>query len=386
MLGAREAALAPPRALGLPLEPARLRAAAEDFVVEEDLGFAPSGSGQHLLLRVRKRNANTAWVARELAHVAGCREFEVGYAGLKDRRALALQWFSVPRTAGVADWSSVRGEGFEVLEAHPHARKLPRGALAGNRFAVRVRSGGGEGAALAARLAPRLAQLAARGVPNYFGPQRFGRDGANLGGPAAALGSLRREQRGFVLSAARSALFNAVLAARVADGSWEGLLPGDLANLDGRGSIFAVPVPDAQLAARCGRLEIHPTGPMWGAGEPATQSQVRELETAVAGGLHGQAAVCAAAGMRQERRSLRLTVHELACEAETGRGVAALPAGARLLRDRSTARAVRRRARHRPGVTRVSPAPAARRPRRCRHRPGAPRRRRAPHRCAAGPR
>ena len=162
--------------------------------------------------------------------MAGCREFEVGYAGLKDRRALALQWFSVPRTAGVADWSSVRGEGFEVLEAFPHARKLPRGALAGNRFAVRARGGDGEGAALAARLAPRLAQLAARGVPNYFGPQRFGRDGANLAGPAAALGSLRREQRGFVLSAARSALFNAVLAARVADGSWEGLLPGDLAD------------------------------------------------------------------------------------------------------------------------------------------------------------
>jgi tRNA pseudouridine13 synthase len=286
-------------------------------VVEEDLGFAPSGSGQHLLLRVRKRDANTAWVARALARVAGCREFEVGYAGLKDRRALALQWFSVPRTAGVADWTTVRGEGFEVLEALPHARKLPRGALAGNRFAVRARCGAGAGATLAARLAPRLAQLAARGVPNYFGPQRFGRDGANLAGPAAAPGSVRREQRGFVLSAARSALFNAVLAARVADGCWERLLPGDLAILDGRGSIFAVPVPDAQLAARCGRLEIHPTGPMWGIGAPATQSQVRELETAVAAGLHEQAAVCTAAGMRQERRSLRLSVHGLACEAET---------------------------------------------------------------------
>ena len=316
MLGAREAALAPPRALGLPLEPARLRATAEDFVVEEDLGFAPSGSGQHLLLRVRKREANTAWVARALARLAGCRESEVGYAGLKDRRALALQWFSVPRSAAVADWSVVRGEGFEVLEAHPHARKLPRGALAGNRFAVRARAGAGEGAALAARLAPRLAQLTARGVPNYFGPQRFGRDGANLARLPAAVGDPRREQRGFVLSAARSALFNAVLAARVADGSWEGLLPGDLAVLDGRGSIFAVPVPEAQLAARCGRLEIHPTGPMWGAGEPATQWQVRELETAVAGHLQEQAALCAAAGMRQERRSLRLSVHDLGCEAE----------------------------------------------------------------------
>ncbi|HET9331180.1 MAG TPA: tRNA pseudouridine(13) synthase TruD, partial [Steroidobacteraceae bacterium] len=93
--------------------------------------------------------------------------------------------------------------------------------------------------------------------------------------------------------------------------------PGDLAMLDGRGSIFAVPASDAQLAARCGRLEIHPTGPMWGSGEPATQSQVRELETTAAASLHEQAAVCATAGMRQERRSLRLSVHGLACEAET---------------------------------------------------------------------
>ena len=317
MRNAREAALTPPRALGLPLEPVQLRATAEDFVVEEDLGFAPSGSGQHLLLRVRKRDANTAWVARALARLAGCREFEVGYAGLKDRRALALQWFSVPRNAAVADWTAVRGEGFEVLEAFPHARKLPRGALAGNRFAVRARSGRGDGPALAARLAPRLAQLAARGVPNYFGPQRFGRDGANLAGAAAPLGSLPRQQRGFVLSAARGALFNAVLSARVADGSWEGLLPGDLAMLDGRGSIFAVPVPDAQLAARCARLEIHPSGPLWGAGEPASQLAVYALETAVAGALQEQAAACAAAGMRQERRSLRLAVRELDCQAES---------------------------------------------------------------------
>ena len=318
MLSAREAALAPPRALGLTLEPALLRATAEDFVVEEDLGFAPSGSGQHLLLRVRKREANTAWVARSLARVAGCREFEVGYAGLKDRRAVAVQWFSVPRSARVADWSAVRGEGFEVLEAHPHARKLPRGALAGNRFAVRARIGSGAGPALAARLGPRLAQLTARGVPNYFGPQRFGRDGANLARPPGSGGGLRREQRGFVLSAARSALFNAVLAARVADGSWEGLLPGELAVLEGRGSIFAVPDPDAQLAARCARLEIHPTGPMWGAGEPATHSQVRALEAAVAAGLAEEAELCAGAGMRQERRSLRLRVHELGCEDEPG--------------------------------------------------------------------
>src|SRR5215468_1229188 len=97
---ARAAALDPPRAHGLTRLAATLRAAPEDFVVEEDLGFAPAGHGQHLLVKVEKRNANTQWVARELARAAGCRPADVGYAGLKDRRALALQWFSVPRAAG----------------------------------------------------------------------------------------------------------------------------------------------------------------------------------------------------------------------------------------------------------------------------------------------
>src|SRR5579864_949147 len=138
-LSARAAALAPPRAHALPLEPATLRAVPEDFAVEEELGFDPSGSGQHLLLKVRKRDANTAWVARALARAAGCRDFDVGYAGLKDRRALAVQWFSVPCPRAGTDLRGLAGEGFEVLEVHAHVRKLPRGALAGNRFALRVR-------------------------------------------------------------------------------------------------------------------------------------------------------------------------------------------------------------------------------------------------------
>src|SRR5262249_44705449 len=117
-------------------------------------------------------------------------------------------------------------------------------------------------------------------------------------------------------SAARSALFNAVLAARVTDGSWERLQAGDVAVLEGRGSIFAVASPDAELAGRCARLEIHPTGPLWGGGAPPIGSQVLALEEQVALGLAGQAALCTGAGMRQERRALRLVVQELVCEAE----------------------------------------------------------------------
>jgi tRNA pseudouridine13 synthase len=316
-LSAREVALAPPRAHRGPLVPGLLRAQPEDFVVEEDLGFTPAGAGQHLLLKVRKRDANTQWVAREVARRAGCRPADVGYAGLKDRRAIAVQWFSVPRSRAPVDWQGEGEAEFEVLEIHPHNRKLPRGALAGNHFEVRIRATDGDGAKLAALLAPRLAEIARGGVPNYFGPQRFGRDGANLARPVEDLRALPPGQRGFLLSAARSVIFNAVLAERVTRGSWQQLLEGDLANLDGRGSVFAIEGTETDVAARGALLAIHPTGPLWGRGSPPTRGQVLELETRAGERFGTESALCVAAGMRQERRSLRLAVRGLGCNAET---------------------------------------------------------------------
>jgi len=301
-------ALRPPRAYGQPLARGRLRVEPEDFLVEELLGFEPSGSGQHVLLKVRKREANTQWVARQLARAGGCRALEVGYAGLKDRHAVAIQWLSLPRSSlALQDWMQVKGEGFEVIEAHEHSRKLPRGALQGNRFTIRIR----DMQVADEALSQRLADIAARGVPNYFGPQRFGRDGANLACVSADPRDLKGPRRGFVLSAARSAIFNALAARRVREGSWARLESGDIANLDGRGSIFPVDEPDGELAGRCGRLEIHPTGPLWGRGSPATRGQINALEREVAGRFARHCALVERAGMDQERRALRLSVHEL---------------------------------------------------------------------------
>jgi tRNA pseudouridine13 synthase len=311
-LSARRAALEPPRVHAGARPAVPLRQEPEDFLVEEELGFAPAGEGTHQLLRVVKRDANTQWVARELARFAKCRPAEVGYAGLKDRRAVAVQWFSVPRPRAALTWQELSSEALAVLEVHAHHRKLPRGALAGNRFTVRLRVP--DAAGLAAQLAPRLEVIGRDGVPNYFGPQRFGRDGANLRLGVTDPRTLAAGERGFVLSAARSALFNALLAARVSDASWARLEAGDVANLDGRGSVFAVPAPDAVLAERCLRLEIHPTGPMWGAGAPPSGARVRTLEEAAAAALPEPAALCVAAGMVQERRSLRLAVRELSAE------------------------------------------------------------------------
>jgi 2-C-methyl-D-erythritol 2,4-cyclodiphosphate synthase len=132
----RDAALAPPVAWGAgPLATGTLRSSPEDFQVIEILGFEPSGAGPHALLTVRKRGANTEWVARELARVAGCRTSEVGFAGLKDRNAVTTQAFTVPRgQRAAAEFIGAAGEGYEVIAAAAHQKKLPRGALQGNPF------------------------------------------------------------------------------------------------------------------------------------------------------------------------------------------------------------------------------------------------------------
>jgi tRNA pseudouridine13 synthase len=312
-----ERALGVPRAFGAPLGAGRLRVEPEDFVVDEDLGFAPAGAGAHVLVRVRKRGANTEWVAREIARHAGCRPGDVGFAGLKDRHAVTTQWFSVPSPRGaayvgdtIALLANARGEGYEVLEAHAHARKLPRGALAGNRFVIRVR----DVAAADAEVAARIAAIARDGLPNFFGPQRFGRDGANLRKISPDLSGVHPRERTYVLSAARSLIFNAVLSERVQDGTWCRLKPGDVANLDGKGSVFPVDAADEALTTRIAELDVHPTGPMWGKGELLSQGRVRDLEQRVASELTEACDLVIAAGMNQERRALRLAVRELGWE------------------------------------------------------------------------
>jgi len=302
----RRLALDPPRALGPPPVRGRVRSEPGDFIVDEQLGFAPAGAGPHLLLRVRKRGANTEWVARELARRAACRPFDVGYAGLKDRHAVTTQWFTVPRgKSSPGEWIGHEGEGYVVLEAHAHTRKLPRGALAGNRFELRVRALEGDRAALAAR----LADIGARGVPDYFGPQRFGRALSNL----VRVQALDfRSERAFTLSAARSLVFNAVLAQRVLEGSWARLEAGDVANLDGKGSVFAVEASDAGLAARVAALDVHPTGPLWGRGESRAAGRIALLEDEVRGQFAPVCDALEAEGVAMARRPLRVAVRELA--------------------------------------------------------------------------
>lgn len=313
----RKAALEPPTAWGSgPLTTGVLRSSPEDFVVDEILGFEAGGEGPHALLRVRKRGANTEWVARELARVAGCKHFDVGFAGLKDRHAVTTQSFTVPRGKRAAEeFLGITGEGYEVIAAAPHQRKLPRGALAGNRFEITVRDVHCD----AGSLAERIAAIAAGGVPNYFGPQRFGREAGNLADvirAAQQAGDSRGRSRGrgdagFMLSAARSVIFNAIAAERVTAGTWNRLLAGDVANLDGRGSVFGVEQVDDELAGRCATLDVHPTAPLVGDDVPMSAGVVRELEQSLASRFPEALTVISRERMKSERRALRLRAEGL---------------------------------------------------------------------------
>jgi tRNA pseudouridine13 synthase len=309
-----------------------LRARPEDFLVEEQLGFAPDGEGDHLLLRVRKTGANTEWAARRLARVAGVPVSTVGYAGLKDRHAVTLQWFSIPRPRdALPDWSALEGEGIEVLESHSHRRKLKRGALAGNRFAILVRELDRE---MIPGLDKRLATIRARGVPNYFGEQRFGHDHSNLVRAHALFAGtdnrVPRHQSGLWLSAARSQIFNEVLAERVRRGDWDRPLEGDCLQLAGSNSYFLAETIDASTRARCEGMDVHPTGPLWGKGELPSRGSIRQLEDAAGMGFPTWCAGLAAFGLAQERRSLRLPVPDLGAQRVDGglRLTFSLPAGA----------------------------------------------------------
>lgn len=300
-----------PRTAPPPLAAARLRVRPEDFIVEEELPFTLAGTGEHLWLRIRKRGLNSEQVAVALARAAGLTRRDAGYAGMKDRHAETIQWFSLLLgSRPVPDWGALP-PGIEVLEQTRHARKLKTGALSGNHFVLLLRDCQGNAGALLSR----VDAIRQEGVPNYFGEQRFGRGGENIERAAAMfsgnLPSPTRHKRGIYLSAARSLIFNEVLARRIQDTNWNRLQDGEAVVLDGSRSFFVAGQIDAELIARLARHDIHPSGPLWGRGEPASRGSLRLLEEEIATRNEALATGLAAAGLAQERRALRLIPRDL---------------------------------------------------------------------------
>ena len=264
----------------------------EDFQVTELPLQPPSGAGEHIWLEVEKNGANTGFVAQQLAEAAGVKEWDVGYAGLKDRYAITRQWFSIYLPKGEApDLTALEHPEFKVLSQSRHVKKLRPGDLAGNRFRIVLREVVGDREAIEAN----LKAVALQGVPNYFGAQRFGFDGGNIEQGRAMLAREIRvrnpKKKGLYLSAVRSFVFNEVLALRMAQGLWGKTLPGDVLNEAGR-----------------------PTGPLWGRGRLSTSDEALALEMSVAERHAGLCNGMEHAGLEQERRALVASPSEMSWE------------------------------------------------------------------------
>jgi tRNA pseudouridine13 synthase len=250
----------------LPGSGGTLRATPEDFRVDELPAYLPSGAGPHLYLRVEKRGRTTRDALRTLARALGVSERDAGYAGLKDRDAVTTQWLSFP-AARDPDPAALAAPGLRVLEVSRHQNKLRAGHVRANRFVLGVRGGD------LARARAAAAALAARGLPNFFGPQRFGAEGRNAavgkalllgdGSPEVRRAARDRFLRRLSISAYQSLLFNRWLAERLADGLFAAALLGDVMKKLDSGGLFDCEDPPVD-GPRVAAFEISPAGPMFG--------------------------------------------------------------------------------------------------------------------------
>jgi tRNA pseudouridine13 synthase len=288
---------------GGPLGKVRFKSVPEDFVVEEVLGFEPSGVGEHCLVWVEKRDLDSNTAAARLASATGLRNRLVSHCGLKDRHAVTRQWFSLHMPGQASpEPAALESEGLRVLHVTRNTRKLRRGIHRGNRFTIRLREPD-----FSSDLAlERWQQIVERGAPNYFGSQRFGHEGRNVEKALAMFrGDFRpadRLLRGILLSAARSQLLNAVIATRLRAGNWDHPLSGEVYGFADNGTVLLPEKHRGDEAERYAQGVLELTAPLWGQGELQSINEVRALESAVA---HEQPELLAgleAAGLRQERR------------------------------------------------------------------------------------
>lgn len=299
-------------------------AALEAFRVEEIPLYPFVGEGEHAALVVEKRGVTTRDLAAAVAGRLGVPPAAVGYAGMKDKACVAVQSFTVTGTSERVAEEAFAAEGCRVLKATRHRNKLRLGHLGGNRFRLFLVGADAAGARGA------LSSLASLGVPNYFGPQRFGGRGDNAAAGVKVLeGKVRvgRWKRDLLVSAAQSLVFNEVLARRVEQGTWNQALSGDVLRKEDSGGLFVCEAPEVDQA-RVEAFEVDPTGPLPGGKAPASRAEVADLEARVLADLGLEAALFGRE--TGSRRPLRVPLGPWSVEEEAGGVwvVFSLPSGA----------------------------------------------------------
>jgi tRNA pseudouridine13 synthase len=264
-------------------------ASPEDFLVEERLAYEPAGAGTHTFLWIEKRGLTTLEAVRRIARFLDRPTHDFGVAGMKDANAVTRQWISIEH----ADPERLRGwtvRDVKILRAELHPHKLRLGHGKGNRFRVKITGVPRSSAPSADAI---LGRLAGAGLANFFGAQRFGRDGSTLelglalvhqdltrferlaGRPAA---SADRRLRSLAISAVQSELFNRILLRRMS--ALGTLLDGDVAYLHSSGASFRVESA-AREQPRANRFELSPAGPLLGTRLLTAEGVPRAIEESV---------------------------------------------------------------------------------------------------------
>jgi tRNA pseudouridine13 synthase len=293
----------------------QFKSSAEDFKVTEILGYEPIGEGEHIYLWVRKTGLNTAYLAEQIAKFTQLPLRAVTYAGRKDKHAQTEQWFSVHLPGkSEFDWTQFNEPGAKVLKSIRHNKKLRTGVLKGNRFNITVRQ-----LSSTSGIDERLQQIMHRGVPNYFGSQRFGNTlhdprGGNLvladkmiSGEAIR----NRNKRSMAISALRSWLFNEILHSRLLNGHHNTPLTGDVMQLAGSHSFFCAQQIDNSINQRIAQRDIYLSAPLWGEGQLASELEALQFEQSFVKQHPTITHTLESLGLKQERRAIHLFPNEL---------------------------------------------------------------------------
>lgn len=294
-------------AYGPPLSQGQIKNSPDDFCVEENLGFELTGEGEHLYLFIEKKGLNTEDMIKIISRELNLPTKFISYAGLKDKFAKTLQWFSL-HLPGKSDpeLESLNKDTYKVLKKARHNKKLKIGALKGNHFKIKINNFNLD----ETDLLNRIKKIQTHGVPNYFGPQRFGHQGNNLQCAKEVLLENKkiknRHLRGIYYSAARSFLFNQILNLRVEKNCWNLPLNGDVMMLSGTHSIFPIEEADDEIIRRVKELDIFPAAPLWGEGKELSTEQSLQIQSLAIEPWHEWCMALERHGLQKHYRSLVL--------------------------------------------------------------------------------
>ncbi len=303
----------------------------QDFQVLEELGFEPSGEGEHLFLLVEKSGLSTPELIDRVSRDYSIHPRHIGYSGLKDKNALTTQWLSLHLPGPQTIPEAVASDDYRVLRAQRNRSKLRRGSHKSNFFRIAIR----QVKELPEDSKAQLDAISSSGIANYFGAQRFGRNQDNVVQALKQLDrrGLKRARRSILLSSLRSYLFNQVLSQRISLDHWAQPLDGDVFMLRGSHSIFSQAL-DATLSARFATMDISSTASLYGKGQSPLGAKALELEQQVFDG-HGEITGCLdRQGVERQMRALRAAVEAFDYELDRGEKILRLelrlPAGSYL--------------------------------------------------------